>query len=416
MNKPAKKDIAMLAGMLFSVAVFIYASYSLWYEFLRWNDLILVTLNFVLALAAFASSGVMCSEAVSEKRRNVRGRLAAAFISAAVYSVLFWGVTYIHNISGKTNTLAVFVGTTLCTLAFGIIYVLFFASNAKKRLKALYVTLCVLAVIATVAVIGCLARSFYVTEHLFPMTPIGEELDLDGYDLVFYDEFDGDELDTDVWEYRASGERRNGFNAPSQVSVKDGNLVISAEYLENGDYGAGWYAGMIRLRQKYTRGYFEIRCICNDGPGFWSAFWIQADSPYDHYLSNGGIGGAELDIFESLHASEYKEDKRNCVAQNVHCNGSDDDIENIDSLHVGSFMGNNIYEEYNTYGLKWTEDEYTFYINGVATAKTTWGKGVSQVPEEVIVSLELPDKIPSFGKDYKTQFVVDYVKIYQIPD
>lgn len=246
------------------------------------------------------------------------------------------------------------------------------------------------------------------------LTPMGEELDLTGYNLVFCDEFDGDELNLDVWDYRASGARRNGFNSPNQVEVKDGKLVFTAEYREDGEYGAGWYAGMIRLREQYKQGYFEIKCICNDGGGFWSAFWIQADHPYDHYLSNGGIGGAELDIFEAMDANNKL--TRNTVAQTIHCNGVDDDIENIDSCCIGSFKGNNIFEEYNTYGLKWTEDEYIFYVNGVETGRSTWGKGVSQVPEEVIVSLEIPDPVPDFSKDYTSQYIVDYVKIYQIAE
>ena len=78
--------------------------------------------------------------------------------------------------------------------------------------------------------------------------------------------------------------------------------------------------------------------------------------------------------------------------------------------------GNNPYEEYNTYGLEWTEDEYIFYVNGVETVRSTFGNGVSQVEEDVIVSLEIPDPDELAGLDketYKTEFVVDYVKIYQ---
>ena len=69
-----------------------------------------------------------------------------------------------------------------------------------------------------------------------------------------------------------------------------------AGILTDGAYGAGWYAAAISLFETYNRGYFEIRCKCNDGGEFWSAFWIQADHPYDHELSKGGVGGAELDI------------------------------------------------------------------------------------------------------------------------
>ena len=54
---------------------------------------------------------------------------------------------------------------------------------------------------------------------------------------------------------------------------------------------------------------------------------------------------------------------RNSVTQTIHCNGWDDDVENIDSRTLGKFkVGNDIYNEYNTYGLEWTEDEYIFYI------------------------------------------------------
>ena len=247
-----------------------------------------------------------------------------------------------------------------------------------------------------------------------PLTPLGQELNLDGYNLVFCDDFDGDSLNTDVWNYRASGSRRFGYNGESQVKVKDGNLVITGEYLEDGAYGPGWYVGMINIKQLYCRGYFEIRCICNKGNDFWSAFWIQADHPYDHELSKGGVGGAELDIFENLHSTEKNPLMRNCVSQTVHCNGHDDDPEHLDSQTIGKFKGDDIFNKYNTYGLEWTEDEYIFYINGVETGRTSWASGVSEVPEMVIVSLEVPDSV-SYATDsgHTTAFVVDYVKIWQ---
>ncbi len=81
---------------------------------------------------------------------------------------------------------------------------------------------------------------------------------------------------------------------------------------------------------------------------------------------------------------------------------------------MGIFRSNDIYNTYNTYGLKWTEDEYIFYINGKETARSAFSKGVSTVPEEVIVSLEIPDET-DHAKDFTSQFVVDCVKIWQTP-
>ena len=244
------------------------------------------------------------------------------------------------------------------------------------------------------------------------LTPRGQKLDLTGYTQVFCEEFDGDSLNTDLWFSRAEGPRRGGYNSDSQIKVGDGKLTITGEYLEDGAYGPGWYGAIIALHKKYKQGYFEIKCICNDSPDFWSAFWIQADNPYDHYVSKGGVGGAELDIFESGNYDEKLPSYHNSVTQTIHCNGFDDDVENIDSYRMGSFKGKDIYHTYNTYGLEWTEDEYIFYVNGVETVRTSFGNGVSQEEEWVIVSLELPEDI-RLSKDVKTEFIVDYVKIWQ---
>lgn len=246
-----------------------------------------------------------------------------------------------------------------------------------------------------------------------PQPALGQELDLSGYELVVEDNFDGDSLNLDLWEHRASGARRGGFNAASQATVKDGNLYLTGEYLENGQYGAGWYAGMIALKEHPCKGYFEIRCKCSDSSDFWSAFWIQADSPYDHYISKGGVGGAEIDIFEAMSADALLKSNREAVSTTIHCNGWDDDVENIDSRSLGDFRVKDLYTEFNTFGLEWTDDEYIFYINGVETTRSSFANGVSQVPEQVILSLEIPGEIDQDKDSYKKEFVVDYFRYYK---
>lgn len=264
------------------------------------------------------------------------------------------------------------------------------------------------------AAILAIIELFGLTIFDLPTTPRGQELDLSGYSLVFEDEFDGAELDTEAWKYCNSGVRRGGYRAPSQVEVKDGNCVITAEYLEDGEFGAGWYAGDLALRKWYKQGYYEIRCKANDGGAFWSAFWIMAAHPYEAQYSQGGIGGAELDIFEANCWEDPM--SRNAVSQTIHCAGVDGVQEGFQSMLLGFFKGNDIYNEYNTYGLEWTEDEYIFYVNGVETCRSSFGNGTSQVEEEVRVSLEVPDaaKLEALDKDsYHSEFVIDYVRIYQ---
>ena len=265
-----------------------------------------------------------------------------------------------------------------------------------------------------IASIMAIIELFGLTILDLPTTPRGQELDLTGYSLVFEDEFLGDSLDTEVWEYRGSGSRRGGYNAESQVELKDGNMIITGDYQTDGTYGEGWYTGMVKLRERYCKGYFEIRCKVNAGSGFWSAFWIQADSPYTASVSKGGVGGAEIDIFESMSYDNTL--GKDSVCQTIHCAGVDGETEGFQSERLGDFYGDNIYTEYNTYGLEWTDTEYIFYINGVETRRSSFGNGVSQVPEDVIVSLEIPDeeKLATLDKDnYSTEYVVDYVRIYQ---
>lgn len=244
-----------------------------------------------------------------------------------------------------------------------------------------------------------------------PVSPRGEELNLDGYSLVFYDEFEGDTLNTDWWFHRGVGTERGGFSSPDKVSLRDGNVVLTGQYLENGRFGPGWYGAEIARTEWYKEGYFEIRCICSDGGGLWSAFWLQAEHPYEAEYSQGGVGGAEIDIFEA-----FSDKPNECITSTIHCAGVDGVQEGFQSANLGDFKGDNIYEKYNTYGLKWTEDEYIFYINGVETTRSTFGNGVSKEALLPIVSLCVPSAkvLEGLDKDtYKCEFVVDYVKIYQ---
>ena len=89
-------------------------------------------------------------------------------------------------------------------------------------------------------------------------------------------------------------------------------------------------------------------------------------------------------------------------------------LERIDRKRVGKFYVKNLYTEFHTFGCLWTESEYIFYIDGVESGRTSFGKGVSTAPEEVIVSLEIPEKLKFIrGTDFTTEFIVDSVRIWQ---
>lgn len=196
------------------------------------------------------------------------------------------------------------------------------------------------------------------------------------------------------------------------MSVENGKLIIKGEYTTR-EYGEGWHSASISLKELYTYGYFEIRCIPNDSEYFWSAFWIQEinSNSYIHDISQGGIYGAEIDVFETY--KNHSLNTKNYVYSTVHCNGSDQYADKVDSERVVKAYVKNLRSEYTTFGLMWTDTEYVFYVNGKETGRSSFANGTSRVPEEVIVSLCAPENI-ELEKDVTTRFIVDYVKIYQL--
>ena len=237
-----------------------------------------------------------------------------------------------------------------------------------------------------------------------PRTPRGPQLDLAGYHEVFRDDFDGDSLDLDVWEYRGTGISSQGrMYRPEQVRVEGGRLILKAEYKADGFYGPGFYNAMLRIKEEFTYGYFEATCIAAKHG---SAWWLNSTGMTSSALSQGGVGGSELDIFEAYNYDKFL--TKNSVGVNVHVDGYGADLK---SQQLGNWRVKNLYTEMNTFGLLWTEEEYVFYINGVEAVRSAFKEGVSQAPEYAILSLALPLEITD--RSYSTEFIIDSVRILQ---
>ena len=132
-----------------------------------------------------------------------------------------------------------------------------------------------------------------------------------------------------------------------------------------------------------------------------------------------GRDGTEIDIFES---DRYEKILNHSVTSNLHFDGYNEAHQKMGAKAFST--GNNPYEEYNTYGLEWNENEYIFYINGVETGRLSTG-GVSQNPEYLILSCEIAGENGVANADRNgtgkinmkpgdtAEFIVDYVRVYQ---
>lgn len=245
-------------------------------------------------------------------------------------------------------------------------------------------------------------------------------IDLDKFTLTWSDEFDGDRLDRAKWSLRAWGAypqpRCDGYWCYETAKVEDGKLHIASVYAEDGIAGgpAGYYTTGLHTSGLFDQkfGYFEARCQLPEGYGLWSAFWLQSENVSNE--DGSGRDGTEIDIYESFYSKQCWP-KRDSVSSNLHWDGYGDAHR---AAPVGWWHVKKPYDTFHTYGLEWNENEYIFYIDGRESGRSTAG-GVCQTELFLILSVEhvfqswLKEDIRRNKPGEMTDFVVDYVRVYQ---
>jgi len=239
--------------------------------------------------------------------------------------------------------------------------------------------------------LACLAAP---TEWL-PEPPAGKT-----WQLIWSDEFDGEQLDQKKWdipEYK----RRDGYWSRKAIRLDgQGHLVISA--LKDGER---YLDGCVRTRGKFEHafGYWSCRAQLQQQQGHWTAFWLMCDS--QGKIGNDGRDGTEIDIMEK----PSLDDK---LQHALHWDGYGKDHKSAGH----QFKVPGIMSGFHVFSLWWTPTEYIFYVDGKETWRTKAG-GVCQVP----VFLKLSDEIGKWAGDITKaklpdDFVVDYVRVWDLVD
>ncbi|MBQ4290679.1 MAG: glycoside hydrolase family 16 protein [Clostridia bacterium] len=229
-----------------------------------------------------------------------------------------------------------------------------------------------------------------------------------GYETVYEETFDGEQFDWDAWKPWTDGKSACGFDARSQVTLRDGCLILTGEWKENGEYGPGWYTGSVGLKQKFCRGYFESRMKCTPCLGreidFWSAFWIF---DYEYAKSRGGPGGSEMDIVENF-GSDYH---TSCIWVNG-AEGEGAELSN--ELFECAGMGLD-FEDWHTFGFLWDEEYYRVFVDGIPVLVSDYAFGTSEIAEIVWFSLCMPPKEIQRPHSDRVEMIVDGLKVLQKP-
>jgi beta-glucanase (GH16 family) len=217
-------------------------------------------------------------------------------------------------------------------------------------------------------------------------------------DPVFSDEFNGDSLDTTIWDYE-TGYGSNGWGNnewqtyttnDENVRVEDGKLVISARRTlggaNNGFQDDSVTSGRIITLGKisFKYGKIQARIKIPYQLGLWPAFWMMGDN----FATDGWPECGEIDIMESfaLHL-EPNQNTGNLHWFNedpewIHPTISDDpatinkdESKKCDTtayndlkypyVNVGDFSAP-LYEDYHIYEIEWDREKIVWKVDGIA--------------------------------------------------
>ncbi len=225
------------------------------------------------------------------------------------------------------------------------------------------------------------------------------------YKMVWHDEFDGPTLDETKWAHRSVGERRGAWIDPECVSFDgQGHMLISIKKV-----GDQYHGGMIGTEKKksWTYGYFECRVQVATQPGMNTAFWVQAPRMAAPDQGKGIAddtehNGTELDILE------YIARQGDVAHFNLHWNG-------YGKLHKSAPADGwlpGLRQGFHVYGMEWTPEGYTFYLDGRPYWHTT--EAISKTEEYIILDLEVSAWAGGIDKaKLPVSAVFDWVRVWQ---
>lgn len=200
-----------------------------------------------------------------------------------------------------------------------------------------------------------------VSEPKFP--------EFDGMTLIWNDEFDGDCLNEENWNYEVGGggwgnSELQYYTKGENVTVADGVLTITARRETKGGYN--FTSSRITTRKKAftTYGRIEARIKLSAQNAMWPAFWMMPEA------NNGWPTCGEIDIMENKGSSSTT------TSSALHYT----DRNGNHAYQAGAYSfsernGEGTIEDWHTYYLVWDEEQMNFYVDDhlkLTVPKRTW--------------------------------------------
>ena len=249
--------------------------------------------------------------------------------------------------------------------------------------------------------------------------------EIEGYNLLWNDEFNGDALDETIWNYEphepgwTNEELQEYTTSTDNVFVRDGNLVIKA--IKSEKDGKDYYTSSkvtAQNKKDFTYGKVVARAKAPEGKGLWPAIWMmpQDESYYGQWPKCG-----EIDIMEVL-GSDVK-----TAYGTLHYGEPHGEQQGTVVLDNGSFA-----DDFHEYSVEWEPGEMRWYIDDeLYLTVNDWFTAVQGEDEKpypapfdqpFFVQMNLavggtwpgdPDENTDFDN---AEFEIDYVRVYQKPE
>ena len=276
------------------------------------------------------------------------------------------------------------------------------------------------------------------------------------YSYVWEDDFNGQELDQDIWGYelgRVRGnEQQHYTDSQDNVFIKDGNLVLKVtdrktedQYINpRGNRKVIYNSGSVRTagKKEFLYGRIEMKAKLPKGKGAFPAFWtLGADFNLDGDISSrqgyGWPACGEIDIMEmiggTIRTDETNEGKQSnkvvyATPHFYYANGDADKDGSYLPYELGRSIGmdDDFNDEYHIFGINWSEDRIEWYLDGEIYSTIEYDQSDARIralqacfnkPQYIQMNLATGGNWAKNAGDHladdNTEFVIDWVRYYQ---
>ena len=258
------------------------------------------------------------------------------------------------------------------------------------------------------------------------------------WQLVWSDEFDGDDWDRGKWTPENWGSRRvndedQAYTDRSEnVRVEDGMLVIEAH---REDYADASYtsARLVSMdKGDWLYGRFEIRAKLPNGQGTWPAIWMLPSEPFAYATTCEGMsrwewqgkpdcdawpGSGEIDIMEHV---GYQ-------MNHVHATVHNEAYYWVNwEQRKARILLDDVDTEFHTYELEWYPNRIDAFVDGsLYFTYVNEGTGREAWPYDIPYHLILNVAVggywgraggPVDDSIFPQRMLIDYVRVYQLPE